>query len=63
MEDKLFVAREVRRLIAKINKSTAFIAGELNVSAKTLNRWYTGSCLPSLTNYVRLCHLCNEHAS
>lgn len=48
---------QVRRVIAATGKSFWWIARQMEVSTKTLNRWWTGVTSPTLAQYCMLTEL------
>lgn len=51
---------QVRRVIAATGKSFWWIARQIEVSTKTLNRWWTGVTSPTLAQYYMLTELVEE---
>ena len=51
---------QVRRVIAATGKSFWWIARQMEVSTKTLNRWWTGVTSPTLVQYCMLTELVEE---
>jgi len=61
MSKNELVTKTVRTLIAKIGKHPFYIAKELNISVKSLNRWLKGDCTPSALSLICLYRLSEGH--